>query len=362
MLGGRARPIVDWVGEHAVVSLALRAAVAATVAWAVVWPFGGPADDYPYYAPLGAVVSVSMSVVRTIRTAGQAFLSLLLGALLGVGAHLAPLPDVVALGLVILVGTLFAGWRPLGSLAGWVPISALFVLIVGGSDPWAYAAAYLGFTTLGALVGVAINAAFPPLAMAETRRAQSALRQALVERLDDLGATLERDTLPTREEWERHRRELEPQARRAHDLLADVSGGPQVNWRARRWARLAEEQRRHGRALAGLTFVVEDLTEFLAHHERADLEEPHEMALGPTLRPAAAHALRATARALASVDGSAAAPAELRRAQRAADGLGAAIRSLRRRTDRDQHEAGTLLTGIRRLLQTVDGDSRVSAG
>ena len=41
--------------------LALKAAVAAGLAWLVVLPFSGVADDYPYYAPLGAVVATSTS-------------------------------------------------------------------------------------------------------------------------------------------------------------------------------------------------------------------------------------------------------------------------------------------------------------
>jgi len=344
------RPIAEWASEHPLAPLALRAAVAAMVAWAVVLPLGGIADEYPYYAPLGAVASVSTSVTRTLRASGEAFVALLLGATLGVVGQVLPLPEVAALGLVVAVGTALSAWPALGSMASWVPISALFVLVVGGSEPWPYAAAYLGLTTLGALVGVGVNAAFPPLALATTRRAYGALRTALVQQLEELAEVLEQEVLPTREEWRERQWELEPRARRVRELVADVSDAPQLNWRAHRWRGLEERQRRHGRALASLAFLVEDLTEFLADHERADLEA---VALGPTLRPPAAHTLRATAAVLDSVDGSVADAPLLRRAHRAADGLGAAIRSARRRTDRDQFAAGTLLTGIRRLLRSV---------
>jgi hypothetical protein len=41
--------------------------VAAAVAWLVVLPFVGVADDYAYYAPLGAVIAVSATVARSWR-------------------------------------------------------------------------------------------------------------------------------------------------------------------------------------------------------------------------------------------------------------------------------------------------------
>ncbi len=351
MSGLGERSLLDRLVAQPVVPLALRAAAAAMLAWSVVLPFGGVAAEYAYYAPLGAVVSVSTSVTRTIRASGQAFLSLLLGAAIGVGAHLLPVPDVVGLGIVVAVGTLLAAWGPLGAMASWVPVSALFILILGGEDPWPYAGAYVGLTTVGALVGVAVNAAVPPLLLASQRRVQDALRSALSEQLVDLARALEQESPPTREAWQSHRWHLEPRIQRVHELISRADEGSWTNWRVRRWQQLTERQHRHGRALVGLAHLVEDLTELVADHERADLEE---VALGPTLRPAAAHALRATATALDTVgEDSVAGPTELRRAPRALDGFAAAIRSARRRTDRDQLAAGALLPGVRRVLGSV---------
>ena len=331
--------------------LALRAAVAAMLAWSAVLPFGGVAAEYAYYAPLGAVVVVATSVTRTVRTSAQALLSLLLGAALGLVAHVLPGPEVLALGVVVALGTLVAAWGPLGSMAGWVPISALFILVLGGDDPWPYVGAYVGLTTAGALVGIVVNVSVPPLLIASQRRVQDALRTALSEQLAGLAAALEQDPPPTREEWESYRHHLGPQIERVNELVAQADEGSRINWRVRRWHELSARQHRHGRALVSLAYLVEDLTELVADRERAELEE---VALGPTLRPAAAHALRAAATALDSVgDDSVAGPRELRRARRALEGFGAAIRSARRRTDRDQFAAGALLTGLRRVLDSV---------
>jgi uncharacterized membrane protein YgaE (UPF0421/DUF939 family) len=347
----RRRRVVDWVADHPVAPLAVRAAVAAMTAWLVVLPFGGVADDYPYYAPLGAVASVSMSVTSTIRVSLHAFLAVGIGAVLGAGAHLVPLPAVLALGAVVALGIAVTAWVPLGAMASWVPISAIFVLIVGGDDPQRFLLAYLGLITVGALVGVAVNAAVPPLSIASAGRAQDSLRAALVEQLTDLARTLEQEVPPTSEEWQHHRWRLEAHAGEMQEVMARTREGLLVNWRVRRWREMADRQRRHARALTSLAFLVEDLAELVADGEYAEREQ---LALGPTLRPSAAGALSATAAALDSVRGSEAGGPELRRAQQATDDFEAAIRSVRRRTDQDQFAAGALLIGIRRTLGSVD--------
>ena len=320
-------------------------------AWLVVLPFGGVADDYPYYAPLGAVAAVSMSVTSTIRVSLQAFLAMGIGAVLGAGAHLLPLPAVLALGVVVALGTLVTAWVPLGAMASWVPVSAIFVLIVGGDDPQRFLLAYLGLITIGALVGVAVNAAVPPLSLASAGRAQDSLRAALVDQLTDLARILEQEVLPTSEQWQHHRWSLETRAGEMQEVMARTSEGRWVNWRVRRWREMADRQRRHARALTSLAFLVEDLAELLADGESADRGQ---LVLGPALRPTAAGALSAAGTALDSVQGSVAGAAELRRAQQATDDLAAAIRSVRRRTDEDEFAAGALLTGIRRTLGSVD--------
>ena len=41
-------------------NLSLKAALAAALSWLAVLPLWGVADEYPYYAPLGAVIAVTV--------------------------------------------------------------------------------------------------------------------------------------------------------------------------------------------------------------------------------------------------------------------------------------------------------------
>src|SRR3712207_5602847 len=106
MAPGRIRDRLGAVlGRHPRLPLALKCAVAAALAWLLVLPLGGVADDYPYYAPLGAVVAVGTTVVSSVRASVQGLLALLLGAVLSIGVGSLPLPDVVAIAAVVGVGT-----------------------------------------------------------------------------------------------------------------------------------------------------------------------------------------------------------------------------------------------------------------
>src|SRR3546814_4896585 len=84
-------------------------------------------------------------------------------------------------------------------MASWVPISGLFILIVGGADPAHYVLAYLGLTALGAVVGVLVNLAVPPMPLIATNDVQDSLRNILADQLDGLARGLERTPLRSAE-------------------------------------------------------------------------------------------------------------------------------------------------------------------
>ena len=117
--------------RHPRVGLALKTAVAAVLAWLCVQPLGGFVDDYPYYAPLGAVIAMSTSIASSVRSSAQAVGAILVGAGLALVVRSVPLPQPVALGVVIAIGMVLAGLRLLGPMGGLVPIASLFVLVVG---------------------------------------------------------------------------------------------------------------------------------------------------------------------------------------------------------------------------------------
>ena len=99
------------------------------------------------------------------------------------------------------------------------------------------------------------------------------------------------------------------------------------NWRARAWRAAAEEEYDEARALVRVTTLIEDLTDLISDREAPEERQP---GLGPRLRPAAAQALRATARVLheraAATNGSEEGDRLVAAASRAVDDLAQAVR------------------------------------
>jgi hypothetical protein len=330
-------------------ALALRAALAAMVAWLVVVPMSGVADEYPYYAPLGAVVAVTSTVEVSLRTSVQTFFALMLGAALATPVLLTDLPRPLAIALVVGVGTLVGSLRRMGEMGSWVPISALFILVLGSGNPAHFVLGYLGLTTLGAVIGAATNLVLPPLHLTRTRQAQDDLQAALAQRLDVLADVLGSEQLPSQGDWEARRPDLRARSAEVEQLLALATGGPPVNWRLLKGKGKGEGQRlrERGRALAALALHVDELTDVLASRERDDREE---LALPASLRPAAETALRVTADALRSDDDRTRC---LEAAWTAVRRFAARIRDERERTGDDLFGAGGLVVAIERTLTTM---------
>jgi uncharacterized membrane protein YgaE (UPF0421/DUF939 family) len=238
--------------------LALKAAVAAGLAWLVVQPFGGVAEEYSYYAPLGAVVVMSTTVMTSVRTGLQAL------AAIGVGAGLAAIVIQVAvprlLGIMIVVGVGFAlaNWRRLGTMSIWVPFAALVVLILGGNNPAHYVLGYAGLTAVGAAVGVAVNLTLPQLPLGRTMQALAALQGELARQVrwlaDDLTSA---DDLGT--DSSQISSAVKPRAEHLEQLVAEVRDARRVNWRSGRWAQLANRREEQARALEMIAHLVEEV-------------------------------------------------------------------------------------------------------
>ena len=336
--------------RHPRVPLSVKCAVAGALAWLLVLPLGGVADDYPYYAPLGAVVAVGATVVNSLRSSLQGVAALLLGAAVAFVVGVLPLPEVVAVASVVGVGTALAGWRYLGQMASWVPVSALFILTIGRSDPGDYALAYVGLTGLGAVVGVLVNAAVPPLPLTATASSQSDLLEALASQLDDLADGLVQHRLLSPAEWEERRWDVEPRNAQMRHLVDEAVEARRANWRASKWRETADRQYALARALEQLSFMVEGITGLVVEQEHA---ERRTVVLGPTLRPPTASALQAMAQVLRCVEEGTAQPDALHRADRAVGELADAVRDLRGRTEDDLFAAGTIVTAVRRGIRAL---------
>lgn len=331
-------------------NLSLKAALAAALSWLAVLPLWGMADQYPYYAPLGAVIAVTSTVAGSVRDSVQGLAAILVGATLSLAVMPFDLPVIADIAIVVALGTAISGWRRFGTKASMIPVTALFVLIVGRGDPLDYAVAYLGLTSLGAAIGIALNIALPPLALTRMADSVSRLRGVLAEQLEELAAGLARDNPLTAQEWSERRRAIRPTLEEMQRVVGHATDGRRANWRAKRWSEHAERRYQEARALQQVAFLIEDITALVVDQERAELER---VALGPELRPYAARALGAMTGVLRSVEGGTADPATLRSADTAVVALAEAIRTARQRSSSDLFAAGTVVTGARRAIASL---------
>ena len=282
----------DFLRAHPRATLAVKGAIAAGLAWVAVQPVQGVASDYPYYAPLGAVVATTTTVVSAVRASVQSVAAIAVGAALGLAGHVAPMPQLPALMLAVGLGIVAGGLRLLGGAGAWVPIAALFVLILGGDDPAGYVLAYAGLTGLGALIGIAVNMVLPQLPLTPAARAQELLRSELVHQLHALADALETDDPLDGDSWRGLTGATSPTSALLDTMLSEAREARRGNWRTPRWAEWADEQERHSHALESVGRLVDEVAALMAD-ERNPVHRSG--AVERALRHDIAAALRATA-------------------------------------------------------------------
>jgi hypothetical protein len=139
---------------------AAKTALAAALAWAIA--VRGPTSQLPVFAPLGALLTMQISVWGSVRRGFQRVAGVVVGVLVAStlgrlwGLH------VWSIGLVIFFALLVGNALHLGAQgAVQVPVSALLVLVVGATST--YAEARVVNTLIGAAAGVAVSAVVPSL-------------------------------------------------------------------------------------------------------------------------------------------------------------------------------------------------------
>ncbi|WIB13686.1 hypothetical protein [Curtobacterium sp. MCPF17_052] len=169
-----------------------KAAAAAALAWTVARHVPGVASDYPYYAPLGAVVAMQTTVFAGLRSGVQTLVGIALGIAVAAFTMWVGDPGVLAVALAVGVGVLVGGFRILGEGSSWVSTAALFVLLVGGAHAEGYSLGYLVQMAVGVVVGLLVNfLVFPPLRFWDAERRIDQVNSVLAEHLDGLADVLE---------------------------------------------------------------------------------------------------------------------------------------------------------------------------
>ncbi len=279
---------------------AAKAAVAVGIAWSVAPYLPGVADEYPYYAPLGALVSMYPTLMGSLRNALQTLGSLAVGILLAGAVLVFSEPNVVTISLAVGVGALIAATGWFGVNREFIPVTALFVLIVGGPNADAYSIGYLEQISLGIVIGLLVNMLiFPALSLDAVGRELSNYRLVLADHLSEVAEALTQSWPPERDGWASRNDALVSVSRDVRAALHYADDSRKANPRARIHRRDLSADDEDLAALETVTFHVRDLTDVLAG---AVWGTPIHVELRPELRPSLSLALDAVAAVLRDWD------------------------------------------------------------
>jgi uncharacterized membrane protein YgaE (UPF0421/DUF939 family) len=245
--------------------LALKAALAAGTAFAIAPFMPGSAAEYPYYAPLGALVAMYENVAGSMRQGLQTLAGLAIGIGLAFVLFSLGAPSPLTVAVVMGLGVILAGLPRIGSGRDWIPTAALLVLLVGGHNPDTFSFGYLVQMGVGVTVGIFVNLlVFPPLHFRAAAVSIAELRHALAQQLWDMGQALKESWPPEHEDWSRRSDALAAHARSVRLAVEKADASRQANPRRRLHPRDMDLDYRNLRDLERLTFHIQDVTQVLS--------------------------------------------------------------------------------------------------
>ena len=242
--GNRSSALLRWRGRQraradpytipgARVLLALKTALAVAVAWIVAQHMPGVIDDYPYYAPLGALSTMYPTILGSVRTGLQTLTGVALGLALATGVLLVGDPTLLTLSLAVGIGVLLSGVRRLGAGAEYVPMAALFALIIGGHDAGSYSVGFLVQMAVGVGIGLIVNmTVFPPLDFRTARLQLDRLHGVVVAYLEDIAGELTEPRTTSQRDWVRRTQDLSRLTAEVREAVEESAADARVNPRA----------------------------------------------------------------------------------------------------------------------------------
>lgn len=245
--------------------LAGKAALAAGIAWFVAPFIPGPAANYPYYAPFGALISMYPTVAGSARQGLQSLVGLAVG--IGLAFSLVTLgrPSPISIAVVIGVGVILSGIPRIGGGKDWIPMAALFVLVIGGSNAESFSVGYMVQTGAGVVIGLAVNLLiFPPLRFNAAASSLEQDRLELARQLEDMGEAIVETWPPDHEDWSRRQQRLSDAAKAVRQAVGEADLSRRANPRRKFHERDIGADYVHVRALERVTFHVQDITEVLS--------------------------------------------------------------------------------------------------
>lgn len=245
--------------------LATKAGLAAGIAFFIAPYMPGSAAEYPYYAPLGALVAMYENVSGSMRQGVQTLVGLAIGVGLAFTLFSLGNPTPLTVALVMGLGVILAGLPRIGSGSDWIPTAALLVLLVGGHNPDKFSFGYLFQMGVGVTVGIVVNLlVFPPLHFRAAALSLAELRLALSQQLVDMGKALRENWPPEHEDWSRRSEALAAHARSVRAAVQKADASRQANPRRRLHPRDVDADYSNLRDLERLTFHIQDVTQVLS--------------------------------------------------------------------------------------------------
>ena len=247
--------------------LAVKTALAAGFAWWLAPQVPGVAAEYPYYAPLGAVIAMYPTVKSSVRLGVQSVIGVVLGIVLATIVTMLQTgyPGVLTVAVVVGVGVLVGGARQLGAGRDWVLTAGLFVLLLSGSNGGeAYAIGYIVQIAIGVAVGVAVNLlVVPPLYTGQADERLRRTRAALADRFDDVADVFAARWPLEDHDWEERLDEVPATMRDVREQVRQAEESRSFNPRrfVGRARRGAGDERRDLVALERVSFHLQDLAE-----------------------------------------------------------------------------------------------------
>lgn len=245
--------------------LAAKAGLAAGLAFLIAPLMPGAAAQYPYYAPLGALVAMYENVSGSMKQGVQTLVGLAMG--IGLAFLLVSVsdPSPITVAIFMGLGVLLAGLPRLGAGRDWIPTAALLVLLVGGNNPDDFSFGYLVQMGVGVAVGIAVNMlVFPPLHFKAAALSLAELRWALAKQLSDMGEALREKWPPEHADWAVRSEELAQSARAVRAAVQKADASRQVNPRRRLHPHDLDRDYKNVRGLESVTFHIQDMTEVLS--------------------------------------------------------------------------------------------------
>ncbi|WP_417505548.1 FUSC family protein [Microbacterium sp.] len=277
--------------------LVAKTMLAVGLAWLIAPHMPGVTDEYPYYAPLGALLSMYPTLMRSAKSSFQTLLGLAAGIGLATVVVLTVGPTWWTIPLVVGVGVLVSGTGWFGAGREYIPMAAMFVLIIGGQNADDYSLGYLTQTAVGIVIGLVVNVLIAPAPLTGVAAARlGAFREQLARHLDDIGSAVSESWPPEHEQWADDAASLADTAGELRAALAEADESRRGNPRAKGHRSRMQQSHEELAALDRIAHLIRDISDEIAD---TIWDRPAGLPLDPALPGPLSEACHAVAEVIA---------------------------------------------------------------